>query len=203
MKNSTIVGISAILVSLSLVALVFILANKVRLLEFEIEVKDSEISKCGILAYKSDYLTGNLNANIQYDGFTISGDEFTDLNGSINDFGYILKKSPTLVYRYCELNCKDCILFGMLELKGSTTENIIVLSYYSDLHSFKTESKLLNENNFPMYNISYITDLDDLSTPYYFILHENKTISDVFIPNKMFPEVTKHYIEMIKKKYFK
>jgi hypothetical protein len=44
--------------------------------------------------------------------------------------------------------------------------------------------------------------VEELAYPYYFILHNNMTISDIFIPDKAAPTITNNYLEMIYKRYF-
>lgn len=191
-------GIMLVFISLSVLFI-----YKIQLLKWEIEIKDSQISESGLLSYKVGYLENSLNANIQYGGRFVKGTEFQDLKGNIIEFDNALNQAPVLVYRYTELNCQECIVFGMLKLKDIKTDNVVLLSHYHDFYLFKTQSKALNGNEFSIYNVSDIMELDTLNVPYYFLLHKNKIVSDVFIPDKMFPEITKNYLEIIKQKYFR
>ena len=46
------------------------------------------------------------------------------------------------------------------------------------------------------------TPMEELSSPYYFIVDSTLIMSDIFVPDKSFPSLTNHYLNMIKRKYF-
>jgi len=41
--------------------------------------------------------------------------------------------------------------------------------------------------------------LEDYGKPYYFVLHPDLTVSDIYIPDNAFPELNKQYFERVKK----
>jgi hypothetical protein len=80
---------------------------------------------------------------------------------------------------------------------------MLYLGTYRNNRIFNSVKPLYHIQNQHVYNIQSLNiPAEELGYPYYFMLNEDLTISDVFIPDKAFPSITSDYLRMIKKRYF-
>lgn len=53
-----------------------------------------------------------------------------------------------------------------------------------------------------VYNSSVLNiPVDNIGYPYFFVLHDDLTLTDVFVPNKLAQNITATYLELVKNKY--
>ncbi|MDR1743292.1 MAG: hypothetical protein LBR48_05660 [Dysgonamonadaceae bacterium] len=60
----------------------------------------------------------------------------------------------------------------------------------------------MNKIDLPLFRISqnaFNWIAEDYDNPYYFVLHPDMTVSDFYIPDKAYPELTQQYLSNIKK----
>ncbi len=73
--------------------------------------------------------------------------------------------------------------------------------------SYRKEIAIKDETieipNVDVYFAPSIIAPDEISAPYFFILHEDMTIGELFIPDKSSPKHTNVYLEMVSEKYYK
>jgi hypothetical protein len=108
------------------------------------------------------------------------------------------------VCRFAELQCRECVVSTVTALKrAALNDNTVFFCISNNSHGLKQirESLKLTED------AVYQTGLFDLPAesigyPYYFILDSALRVSNVFIPDKRFPDITADYLQLIKNKYF-
>ena len=76
------------------------------------------------------------------------------------------------------------------------------MTEYPDFHLFKKNSRSYNIERWPCYSITEVSTVDDLNTPYCFVLNPDMTMSAVFIPEKALPSVTSLYLQGILDRFF-
>lgn len=108
---------------------------------------------------------------------------FSERNDSIT-FANLIKR-PVLVLRYNELGCQTCVDKLLAELLKSETfndSNTLLLTYYPE-PAYLRQFKRVNRLSMPIYNMKN-TNLppDKLNQPYFFVLHKDLTVSNVYIP---------------------
>ncbi len=112
-------------------------------------------------------------------------------------------KPPVLVFRHNEMSCQSCVdaLIGAFSKAEMLNDyNIMLLTYYSN-PIFLQQFKRINHLSLPIYNIknTYLLP-DSLNLPYFFILHEDLTVSNVFIPEEGDTNGVNNYLTFIGKK---
>ncbi len=114
------------------------------------------------------------------------------------------RPQPTLVFRYCDRACGECISFGAdklaRELEGSNIP-VVFLARYDNIQEMRRQGQRVNPWGFRMLNVEKILDLDEKLLPYYCIIDERGAVHDIFIPEKSRPSTTNQYLACIKDKY--
>jgi len=116
----------------------------------------------------------------------------------------LIKKKPLLIYRYAIMECQPCFENELEELSDAFTdlsEAVVILTSYHIMRAFYIFE---GENNMdiPVYYInddSFNWSVEDLHKPYFFILHSDMKVSNIYIPDKNFPELNKQYLEGVKR----
>jgi hypothetical protein len=109
-----------------------------------------------------------------------------------------------LVFRYSEFNCSSCYeteLALLQDFFSESNRNVAILCSYQ-VKNYFTKFIGMNQIVLPIYRIPQDAMdwmLEDYNVPYYFVLHSDLKATDIFIPNKSFPELSKQYLERIKK----
>ena len=108
-------------------------------------------------------------------------------------------KKSVLIYRYSDVSCNTCVEVELKHLHSifkDRDDAIILCSYHieRDYYVFKR----LNQIKLRTCKIDHDAfDLDKMgrnSNAYYFVLHSNMNITDVFVPDKMFPDASTNYL---------
>jgi len=128
-------------------------------------------------------------------------------NGDSIVLSNLVGEKPKLIFRYSELNCNVCVdaqlalIKTFIEKYGE--ENLIMISSYKfrkTVYQFKILNNIRNE----IFNVDFLNQsIDNLNTPYYFILDNTYIPKMMFIPEKAFPEDTEEYFKKIQNMYFK
>ena len=111
--------------------------------------------------------------------------------------------NPLLVFRFSELNCEYCIKTEIeLINKLKCRNKIIGLATFSNNRLLLMAKKKYNIN-FPVYSIPF-QDCDLLpeileedGNPYLFVMSSNMQSKHVFLPDKIFPEISMEYYNAI------
>ena len=119
-------------------------------------------------------------------------------------------KTTTLVLRYSEFNCKDCIdaeINVILKNKDQFVDNICLIAYYMnkrDLFIFYKELQKRGLKNIKMYwlpNNGLNIPIEKTNMPYYFCINSELVISNVFIPQKDKPKLSNSYLRTVSKNF--
>jgi len=116
----------------------------------------------------------------------------------------LTKKKPLLIYRYANMECQPCFENELKELHGvfiNSSEMVVILTSYRSMRDFYIFERK-NNMDIPVYYInddSFNWSVEDLQKPYFFILHSDMKISNIYIPSKDFPELNRQYLEGVKR----
>ena len=117
-----------------------------------------------------------------------------------------LMKGVTLVVRFSELNCGECvnsILFKTQKLFKNKNIRVILLTSYSSMNSSKIIRKQFKLSNIPAYNIVKLNlPVEECGYPYCFTIDSTFKVSNVFVPDRNVPSLTSTYFSMIENRYF-
>jgi hypothetical protein len=115
----------------------------------------------------------------------------------------LASKGSVLVFKYSELNCNPCYeaeLATLHEVFEEENDKVVILCSYREKKHF-TIFKRVNKIKLPIYRIpqdAFSWELEDYGVPYYFILHPDMSISDIYTPENIFPELNREYVENAK-----
>ncbi|MDR0680580.1 MAG: hypothetical protein LBG15_01835, partial [Dysgonamonadaceae bacterium] len=112
-----------------------------------------------------------------------------------------------LVCRFSELYCESCVNYAILKIKNRTDSlgknNILFLGMYENNTSLKILKPQYNIQDMNVYNTGALSlPAEEMGFPYYFVLDSALRVTDVFVPNKIVPELTDRYLKMIRERYF-
>ena len=116
----------------------------------------------------------------------------------------LVSRSPVLIFRFSELACTACYETEFLSLRNifpNTKQQIVFLSSYGEKRHF-IMFKRSNQIEFPFFRIpqdAFDWALEDYGLPYYFVLHPDLTVSHIYIPDAVLPELNRQYLEEVKK----
>jgi len=117
-----------------------------------------------------------------------------------------LMKGVTLVVRFSELNCGECvnsILFKTQKLVKNKNIRVILFTNYSSMNSSRIIRKQFELNDIPAYNIVKLNlPVEECGYPYCFTVDSSYRVSDVFVPDRNVPDLTSEYFRMVEKRYF-
>jgi hypothetical protein len=116
----------------------------------------------------------------------------------------LVREKPLLIYRYADVNCNTCYEAELealqREFAGHPDLAGILCSYAVD-QEFVVFKKI-NKIKLPLYRIpsdAFTWDVEHYGNPYYFVLHTDMKISHVYVPNKIYPEFNRQYLEGVKR----
>ena len=110
-------------------------------------------------------------------------------------------------YKQSDLKGSTHVVYSIVKMINYSdsikNDNIIFLGHYENNKNLNMIKKQIGIKDIATYNCSYMsTPMEELSSPYYFIVDSTLIMSDIFVPDKSFPSLTNHYLNMIKRKYF-
>jgi hypothetical protein len=170
----------------------------------EIAIKDAIMWKLSDSQVLTSYLESNIAYSLKYDRarFNVSpiiGSDGNEINAKK------LNKRPLLVFRFNEHDCRECIGFGLIKLSAfaeSANHPVLVMARHNDILSFQRWGSTIESPNINVYFVPSIVEPDKVSSPYFFILHEDMTMGEFFIPDKSCPKQTDIYLEIVAGKYY-
>lgn len=147
----------------------------------------------------------NFEASILCNSITLDSLICRDVKNSLYNISGSLK-NKILICRFSELDCEKCIKYAIETLKNNTdieTSSIVFLCSYRNNAMLLKMIEYYQLNSYNVFNIeSTITPIDEWRKPYYFIVDNNLTISDIMIPGKINNEFQEMYFNNIKHKHF-
>jgi len=113
-----------------------------------------------------------------------------------------------VVCRFKEMQCNECVInavAGLLNTKYSDLLNHTVFwANYNSLGALNFQKFALNISSRRVYNVSeFDLPIEKRDRPYYFVIDNHLKISDVFVPDINFPEITEAYFEHVWKRYYR
>jgi hypothetical protein len=146
----------------------------------------------------------NLELNKQLRNISIPDILCEDSESKKFNISVLVSEMPVLVYRYSELNCNTCYEIELASLQemflNEYRDKVAILCSYQ-IRKYFTIFKKMNQIKLPIYRIpqeAFNWKIEDYGNPYYFVLHPDMTVSDFYIPDKIYPELNKEYLERIK-----
>jgi hypothetical protein len=167
------------------------------------QVKLSE--SLGEMQVKQDFYSENFELNMK-----MTGRPAPDIYCTVNQregslLSQMVKSKPLLIFRFSNNNCKICYSDALTALQTEMPEDSP--DWVRILSSQLTERELLilkrtHNLKIPTYIISPQSldwDVEKMNVPYFFVLHRDMKISNIFVPDKNYPEVSKQYFEGVKR----
>jgi hypothetical protein len=191
---------------LSLLAInVYTIINFYRLKKQDVTVLNKNFSESDkIHAYKLNFEVGIQNSNIRLEEIIAR-----DSLGAVFPLKDIISngQGQILVCRFSELHCESCVNSAIRQFRQWTDSigknNMLFLGAYRNNKIFNRTKPLYAIHNLNVYNVSGLNiPVEELGYPYYFVLNNDLTISNVFVPDKATPTITNDYLKMIDKRYF-
>ena len=111
---------------------------------------------------------------------------------------------PILIYRYTQGGCLPCYeeqIRLIQEIFKDIPQQVVILSSYFDRFSFlfSMRDRDLDVSIFRIPFDTFDRQFEGLGIPYFFVLHPCLRISNIFVPNEHEPELTRRYLESIKR----
>lgn len=142
-----------------------------------------------MLSYKNETLCINDN------GF-ISGENIQEI-----PIGDLNISTHTLILRYSMSNCTDCIKYILDVMKNNThLLNAVDVNIFGNFQYARDAYvyKKVNNLSFNVYCVKdSILPLDEINTPYLFLLNKDHKVSHVFIPRKEMHQSILNYLNVI------
>jgi hypothetical protein len=193
--------ISIILLSAILSVLCFYFLNKIAEIENTLKRQLEFTSEIQI---KLEFFNLNFDLNTKMTGLKSPDITCTKRENEEIRFSSISNSKPVLIYKYSDLNCNTCYEEAIKELQDvfhdfpAAAKIICAYNMEKDFLVFKKVNKIkldifrINHNAF-----NWVAE--DYNRPYYFVLHPDMNISNIYVPDKAFPEMNKAYLESIKR----
>jgi len=117
----------------------------------------------------------------------------------------LLNGSPILIYRYTQVGgCRPCYerqIRLIQEIFKNSLQSVAILATYGSRRDFRISAGN-NVSEIPMFHISadaFDWQFEQSGIPYYFVLHPCMRISNIYVPNEREPELSRRYLESIKR----
>lgn len=192
-------------VALLSVAANIVLFNRTKSYQNDIAIKEQIISDIGINSHLISYSESNILWNLRSERFDISELRPKDTLGTNISLNNIAQE-PILVYRFRDLDCQECVNFGLRKLEifaRDSSVRVVILAQYHDPFIFKRWWRTTSEGRIGAFNVMEDLPQDKMSMPYFFMLHPDLTMGELFIPDKANPSYTSQYFKIISEKYFR
>ena len=167
--------------------------------------KKLDKNKSATIKFEHNFIREQENENLQLD----ANSELLDIVGN-KVFAKDIFKKNSLVFRFSELNCGDCIdaeIDALIKNKDKIKKDVILIAYYQnprDLFVFYKEFQKKGLVNFDMYlspNKGLGIPLDLQNIPYYFCVNSNLIMNNFFIPQKEKPKLSQVYLDYTSKNF--
>lgn len=167
--------------------------------------KKLDKGKTQLLTNEHNFIREKENDNLKLDGNLT----LMDIAGN-TVFVKDIVKANSLVFRFSELNCGECMdaeINVLVDNKDKIKKDVIFIVYYQDnrnLFVFYKEFQKKGLTNIKMYlspNKGLSIAMDKLNMPYYFCVNSNLVMSNFFIPQKEKPKLSQVYLECTSKNF--
>ena len=164
----------------------------------EVSYLESEKLKKEKLVHQENFL--RINFEMEYG---MLGVKAPDVLCDGTNLSQLVSKNPILIYRYADINCNTCYeaqIENIHKVFKDEYEKVVILCSYQEERFFSI-FKRMNRLEVPIYRIDYDAfewPVQDFDNPYYFVLHPDMSISNVFMPDRNLPVPTQIYLKGIK-----
>lgn len=167
--------------------------------------KKMDKNKTQLLTFEHNFIREKENENLKLN----SNIELIDIEGK-TVLAKDIFKTNSLVFRFSELNCGECIdaeIDALVNSKDKIKKDVILVAYYQtprDLFVFYKELQKKGMINFKMYlspDKGLAIPIDKLNMPYYFCVNGNLIMNNFFIPQKEKPNLSEVYLDYTSKKF--
>lgn len=167
--------------------------------------KKLDKNKNEVLTFEHNFIREEENKNLQLDGNL----ELLDIAGK-TVLAKDVFKTNSLVLRFSELNCGECIdaeIKALLDNKDKIKTDVILIAYYQnprDLFVFYKEFQKKGLTNIKMYlspDKGLAIPLDKQNVPYYFCVNSSLIMNNFFIPQKEKPKLSQVYLDYTSKNF--
>lgn len=116
----------------------------------------------------------------------------------------VANNKSKLMYRYKDINCHTCYDTELKNLNvvfNNEYDKAVILCSYRNERDFIVFKKM-NFIKFLIFKIdaaAFDWPVENHPSPYYFVLHPDMSVSNVFIPEKSRPELTELYLTGVKR----
>lgn len=159
---------------------------------------DNSLNQINFLTSKFEQLLHNSIATSNYEGTSIPDIELSDgtlLSERINQ--------PTLIFRFSESNCQECVEQTALSIKtlfANHETHVIILADFVQNRKLQIYLNKLGLSNFIYYQVEQLSQdwpIDNISAPFLFITDNSLKIDNILLPHYSFPELTEGYLTNI------
>jgi hypothetical protein len=150
----------------------------------------------------------NFNFNLWNSGISLENVILADSANRavvINDL--FQEEDNLLICRFSELHCRECVTYATVKLIHTTEKisknHIVFLGSYGNnknMNFMKDQLGLQDRSVYSVFDLNI--PAEEAGFPYYFMLDRTLRVSNLFIPEKLTPELTNNYLKMINKRYF-
>jgi hypothetical protein len=154
-------------------------------------------------------LRTNLSTEIENSNIRLNDILVKDSSDNVIPLQEFFKKGQNviLVYRFSEMNCESCVSYSIHTLlqwiDSIDKDNILFLGAYRNNKIFNRQKPLYGIHEFNVANTPNLNlPAENIGYPYYFVLDSTLNVSNLFVPDKGFPQLNNAYLKNIKKRYF-
>jgi len=202
MKKKTILYLIAIMILSTLVIIVC------SILDCSLNKYRGLNNKYNELGEKVDKLSNELRAYWFSELDTLNTDiKIVNSYGDTLVLSDLISHSPKVVYRFTELDCIDCVIKEIDDIKKLSSKigrgNIVILTTYDQVRKL-VAFKRTNHIEIEIYNIDkHALNLvaEEINTPYIFVISKNMVVENLYIPNDLFSEISQYYYSSLIMKY--
>jgi len=183
---------------LCLVFLFFLLKNQ--------EAKnDSILNDAEHLNQKLNNYDKNFRLSQLYDGYRLDNVIIIDSAGLRSDLSnYLPQDKSVLACIFSDNQCKDCVnkaidnlhRFAFFQSDSSLIFFLCTSGTYRAFNLSRTNHSIQDFNAHLIVDIHFPLDFA-IDEPYYIMINKDLTVSNIFVPNINFPEITKTYFEIV------
>ncbi|WP_278702556.1 hypothetical protein [Phocaeicola sartorii] len=155
-----------------------------------------------MLADTTRFLQMNQLKSLEFEGMCLSDIFLRSDSGNVSLYSIV--KHPTLVFRYFDINCTDCIQKEATLIKQHTIgveDRVIFIASFLNYRSMRAYN-LANEITQKAFQLNLDqqlgSEIDKNRLPYYFILYPNGKISHFFMSAQESSQYIELYLKGIK-----
>ena len=167
-------------------------------------VQDSLSEFTASMQMRTEFHELNFDLNSKMTGLNASDALCLERINEGKHLSELVREKPLLIFRYAQITCRMCYEAELKVLNDVfiTNPDLVVIlcsnNVIRDFLIYKRSNKIeISIFNIPNDTFSWIAEEND--SQYFFVLHPDMKISHIFVPNKEYPELSKQYLEGVKR----